>query len=243
VIRLVPALTGVALCLLLALGATAGLPALAAALLLATVAIAVGWATLLNLPTPRGSTAVIALAGAVGVTVAAVTDTPPYLRWLPGVLAVAVLIEFGHQLLRRDMRPRLVESVTGVVTALVVVAFGAGWLAAWHDDGGTGVVLVGAAAALGASAATGMPWPQRLTGPSAVAAATAFAAVAGKLLPDERALPAALVGLAVGVVVVAFDRLLSALPSSVQVTASVAMGTAPVVACGMVVYALGRLVS
>lgn len=241
--RLVPALSGAALAVLLGVAALAGVPALAAALLLATVALASGWATLLNLPTPRGSTAVIALGGAVAVTVAALTDDPPYLRWLPGVLAVTLLVEFGHQLLRRDMRPRLVESVTGVVAALVVVGFGAGWLGALHDDGPTGVVLVGAAAAAAATTALGLPWPQRVTGPAAVAGGLAIGALAGALLPDERALPAALAGAVVGVVAATLDRLLAHLPTSVRPTASVAMGVAPVVASGMVVYTLGRLLS
>ncbi|MFP5335846.1 MAG: hypothetical protein ACLGIV_11095 [Actinomycetes bacterium] len=241
--RLVPALSGAALGVLIGVAALAGVPALAAALLLATVAIASGWATLLNLPTPRGSTAVIALGGAVAVTVAALTDDPPYLRWLPGVLAVTLLVEFGHQLLRRDMRPRLVESVTGVVSALVVVGFGAGWLGALHDDGGTGVVLVGAASAVAAAVALGLPWPQRVTGPAAVAGGLTIGGLVGALLPDERALPAALVGALVGVVAATLDRLLAHLPTSVRPTASVSMGVAPVVASGMVVYTLGRLVS
>lgn len=241
--RLVPALTGAAFAVLVAVSAVAGLAPLAAALLLGVVAIASGWATLLSLPTPRGSTGVIALGGAVAVTAAAMTDDAPHLRWLPGVLAVALLVEFGHQLLRRDMRPRLVESVTGVVAALVVAAFGAGWLGARHEDGGLGVVLVGAAAALAASVATGLPWPQRVTGPAAVAGGLAFGALAGALLPDERALGSGLIGAVVGLVVATSDRLLANLPRSVRTTAAVAMGTAPVVASGMVVYTLGRLVS
>jgi hypothetical protein len=241
--RTVPAATAVALSVLVAVAAAAGPLALAAALTMAVVAVAAGWATLLNLPTPRGSTAVIALGGGLCVGVAALTVEPPYLRWLPSVLALSVIGEFVHQLLRRDMRPRLVESVTGVVCGLVVVSLGAGWLGALHASGDADLVFAGAAAALGAAAATGLPWPQRVTGPSAVVAGAAFAALAGRLLPELTAVPMALLGLGVGVVVAGLDRLLAHLPTTGYLPSAIAMGTVPVAASGFVVYTLGRLVS
>lgn len=241
--RPAPALITAASAVLVGVAAYAGTATLVAALLLGTVAVAGGWAALLNLPTPRGSTAVIALGGAVATTAAALTDDSAHLRWLPGVLAVTVLVEFAHQLLRRDMRPRLVESVTGVVSGVVVVAFGAGWLAALYDDGGDGVVLLGSAGALAAGLATGLPWPQRITGPFALLGALSLGALAGALLPDERAVTGALVGFAVGVVVATFDRLLAHLPTAGQVQAATARAVAPVAASGLLVYVLGRLFS
>lgn len=247
--RLVPALTGAAVAVLVAGAAAGGTAPLVAALVLLTVLLAWGWAALLGLPSPRGSRAVVALSGAVSVGVVAVSTDPPYLRWLPSALALSVLAEFTHQLLRRDMRPRLVESVTGVVTAVVVAAMAAGWLGALRLHGGPfeglggglGVVLIGAAAAFASTLATGMPWPQRVTGPSAVLAGLAFAALVGRLLPDYGALGAAALGAAVGVVTAALDRMLAVLPASRQVPAALAAGTAPVAASGLVVYVLGRL--
>jgi hypothetical protein len=242
VTRVLPALTGVAMGALVAVTAVAGMPALVVALLVAVVAVASGWATLLSLPTPRGSTAVIALGGAVAVAVAAMTRSEPYLKWLPTVLALSLLAEFTHQLFRRDMRPRLVESVTGVVSGVVVVALGAGWLGALHYDGSASLVLCGAASAVAATAATGLPWPQQVTGPAAIVGGAAFGALVGRLLPDAAALPAGEIGLVIGIVVAALDRLLRHLPTTRQLPAAVAMGAAPVVASGMVVYTLGRLV-
>jgi hypothetical protein len=243
VTRAAPAASGAALSVLVAVAASAGTIPLVAALILAVVAVASGWATLLNLPTPRGSTAVVALAGAVAIGIAAMTGEPPYLRWLPSVLALGVVAEFVHQLFRRDMRPRLVESVTGVVSGVVVVSLGAGWMAALHSMDGAGLVVGGAAAALGATAATGLPWPQRITGPSAVVAAAAFGALAGRLLPEHHAIPMAILGVGIGVVVAGLDRLLAHLPTAGYLQSAVAMGTAPVTASGLVVYTLGRLVS
>jgi hypothetical protein len=241
--RAVPAVAGAATSVLVAVAAASGTLALVAALVVAVVAVASGWAMLLNLPTPRGSTAVVALGGAVAVAITAMTPDPPYLRWLPSVLALAVVAEFVHQLLRRDMRPRLVESVTGVVSGVVVVSLAAGWLAALQSRDGAELVLGAAAGALAACAATGLPWPQRITGPSAVVAAAAFGALAGRLLPEHGAAPIAAVGACIGVVVAALDRLLAHLPTAGYLPAAVAMGAAPVAASGFVVYTLGRLVT
>jgi hypothetical protein len=231
----------VATATLLAVAAVAGPYALGAALLVAVVAVASGWPLLLGLPTPRGTTAVVALGGAVAVAVVGLTRDEPYLRWLPVVLGLAIVAEFGHQLLRRDMRPRLVESVTGVVTGVVLVVLGAGWMGALHAARGPELVLVGAAACVVASAATALPWPQRNTAPSAVVAAVAFGALACRLLPDSQAVPAAVVGLGVGAVVAVSDRLFAHLPTSRHLPAAVAMGAAPVAASGIVVFLLGRL--
>lgn len=240
--RVVPAAAGAAMAVLIAVASAAGVLALSAALVLAAVLVAAGWAVLLSLPSPRGSTAVVALAGAVAVAAVALTVSPPYLRWLPVVLALAVLGTFGHQLLRRDMRPRLVESVTGVLAGVVLVSLGAAWVGALQLRAGPALVLAGAAAALGAAAATGFHWPQRVTGPSAVLAGLAFGALAGRVLDDVQALPMAVLGAAIGVVVAALDHLCAVLPTVRHLNAGVAMGTAPVAASGLVVYALGRLV-
>lgn len=241
--RGVTAATGASLSVLFAVAAASGQLAMVAALLVAVVAVASGWATLLNLPTPRGTTAVIAFGGALAIAISALTPQPPYLRWVPSVLALTVVGEFIHQLMRRDMRPRLVESVTAVVSGVVVVSLGAGWLAALQIRDGAGLVMGSAAGALAASAAIGLPWPQRITGPSAVVAGAAFAALAGRLLPEHEAIPLAVVGASIGVLVAALDRLLAQLPTAGYKASAIAMGAAPVSASGLIVYSLGRLVA
>ncbi|HZI97069.1 MAG TPA: hypothetical protein VFD41_06035 [Actinomycetales bacterium] len=239
--RLVPALAAVVLAGLVALAATAGGNVLAAALVVAVVVVATGWPGLLSLPTQRGSTTIIALCGAAAVAVATLTTDQPLLRWLPVVLAVSVIVAFWHQLLRRDMRPRLVESVTGVVAAVIVVELAAGWAAALKSPSGLDVVLVGVTGVAAAAAATALPWPQRLTGPMALVAAPASAALAGGFLSIS-SLAAALVGLGCAVIVVAFDRLLTPLPTATSRQAGLAIGAASVASSGVVVYLLGRVV-
>lgn len=240
--RAVPALSAVVLSGLVALGAVAGPPVLVAALLLVVVAVASGWPALLSLPTQRGSTGVVALSGAVAVCVVAFTGGEPLLRWLPGILALGFIAAFWHQLLRRDMRPRLVESVTGVVCGIVVVELSAGWLGALHAPGGAPLVLMGTTAVAAAGAATGLPWPQKVTGPLALVAGAAFAALVGRLLPGLDAVPSAVVGLVAALLVVSIDRLLGHLPTTASRQAGVTMGAAEVAAAGVVVYFVSRVV-
>ncbi|MFP5347762.1 MAG: hypothetical protein ACLGIA_12150 [Actinomycetes bacterium] len=240
--RAVPALSGIVLSALLALGAVAGPPVLVAALLLVVVAVASGWPALLSLPTQRGSTTIVALCGAVAVSVVGLTQGGPLLRWLPGVLALSVITAFWHQLLRRDMRPRLVESVTGVVSGVVAVELSAGWIGALHSPGGAPLVLMGTTAVAVACLATGLPWPQKVTGPVAVVAGAAFAALAGALLPDLHAVPSAAVGAVAALLVVSIDRILGQLPTTASRQAGISMGAAEVAATGVVVYLVSRVV-
>ena len=112
---------------LVAVAAYAGDPFLLAAVGLLVVGTAAGWATLLDLPHPRGTGVVVALAGlaAAGAAVADRTRDAP-LAAFGIVLALAVLVAFVHELLRRDGRADLVESLTGTFSGEVVVVLGSG---------------------------------------------------------------------------------------------------------------------
>ncbi len=134
--RIVPSAAAAVLAVLLAVGALAGPFLLSASLLVAVVALATGWPNLLGLPTQRGSTTVLSLCGAGAVLLVSLDPGDAGLSWLAAGLAMSVVATFAHQLLRRDMRPRLVESVTGVVSGVVVVELVAGWVAAEPADPG-----------------------------------------------------------------------------------------------------------
>jgi hypothetical protein len=241
VTRSVPALAGVAAAALLALGGLAGPYALAAVVALVAVVLAPGWTTLLHLPSPRGSTTVIAVVGAVAAATVALTPGEPHLRWLPVVVALGVLAEFWHQLLRRDMRPRLVESVTGVVAALVVVCLGAGWVAVLRSPGGWDLVATGAAGLAAASAALLLRWPPRWAELLAVAGGAVAAALVAGWLPAVQVWPAVAAGLVIGLVVAAVARALGTLTTAHPVTAGAAWGVTPAAASGTLIYLLGRL--
>jgi hypothetical protein len=86
--------------------------------------LAWGWPTLLGLPSPRGTSLVLSI-GTVLMTVAVLlTRDDPYLQWMPAAMAVATIVAFLHQLMRKDGRPRLTESVAGSASALAIVAAG-----------------------------------------------------------------------------------------------------------------------
>ncbi len=238
--RAVPAVTTAVLAATVALGALAGPVLLAAALLVTVIVMATGWPTLLGLPTQRGSTTVLALGGTAAVLVVSldgIEDEP--LRWLTPLLALSVVATFAHQLMRRDMRPRLVESVAGVVSGVVVVELVAGWLAAAGTS--TDLVLVGAAALAPAALVLALPLPQRVTAGLCVAAALVGTLLASVALDDLDTGPAAVTGLLVAVLLVSLDRLFAVLPSATSRQAGLALGAASVCCTGAVVYLLERV--
>ena len=85
---------------------------------------AVGWPALLGLPARTGASVVVALGGAGGVARGGLTRGEPVLRGLPVVVALAVLLAFVNELARTDGRPRLVESVAGSVSGVLVAVRG-----------------------------------------------------------------------------------------------------------------------
>lgn len=237
--RIVPSAAAVVLACLVVVGALAGPFLLAASLLVAVVALAAGWPTLLGLPTQRGSTTVLSLCGSGAVLLVALNPGNRGLSWLAAGMALSIVATFGHQLLRRDMRPRLVESVTGVVSGVVVVELVAGWLAAGYQD--MELVLAAAAAVIAAAIALGVPWPPRVIGPVTLVAGAGVAALAASFLSEVATGPAAVMGLVVGGVMASYDRLFTALPSATSRQAGVAIGAAGVCSAGAVAYLLARV--
>ena len=247
--------TTVALAALVALDAWTPSAVLAAAVLLAGLLLAAGWPALLALPTPRGTTGVVAgtaVASAVAVALAtAVVPAAGLLSWAAPALAVALLVAFGHQLLRRDGRPRLVESVTAVVTGQALVIGAAAWVAVPHTAAGPALV-VGGALAVAVSALLGATsWPLRVVGPAS-ALLGAAAGWVGTLLglaagpgaagiDDPAALAGLLVGLLAGVLTAVWRTLVAPLPALHSRRAALAVAAAPVALSGPCTYVLARV--
>ncbi len=118
------AAASVAVSAVLALAALGGPGVLALGVLACAVVVAWGWAGVLGLPSPRGSFAVLGVAAVLmcaGVVWSAHgLDVP----WLPVAAGGSLIASFAHQLLRRDGRPRLVESVSSVCLGMTVTASG-----------------------------------------------------------------------------------------------------------------------
>ncbi|MEZ0447014.1 hypothetical protein [Cellulomonas sp. ICMP 17802] len=221
-------------------GYLGGLPLSIVAAVLAVV-FALGWPSLAGLPFVAGSAAVVALGGVGAVAVVHLTTTQPFLRYLPVVFAASILLAFVNELLRRDGRARLVESVSGTVAGTLVAVAVAGWVAIGRTPGGEPLVVVGALALAVGSAVVALhltPWIGSLVTAGAAAGA---GALGGLLLPGIDPLAGALLGLAVGILVATLHALFDQLPSLERRWPSLAAVTLPVTVTGILVYVVGRV--
>jgi len=234
----------VALAGLLTITAFAGSPMVALAVALAAGVVAWGWAGLLGLPSPRGTTFVLALgsAGAIGTAVA--TRDDPFLAWMPAALAGSMIVAFLHQLARRDGRPRLVESIASTITAIAIVVSGASYVALPRTEHGAWVVAI-ASAAMAVSALTDLAGrSQRLRAwllPLAMLAGGAAAILVGNRLGVVGWGAAALLGVLTAGVSHAVRRVLATLPAISSARSQLVCAGASVLTGGVVVYVVGRL--
>jgi hypothetical protein len=208
---------------------------------LLAVVVAVGWPTVVDAPARRGATVVIALGGLGALTVVTLTSGEPFLRELPEVLALAVLLAFVHELLRRDGRERLVESVAGAASGVVVAACVAGWVAAGRTSGGASLVVTGALALAVGSAVSALPVAGWLAALLTVVAAAGTGAGAGALLPVVDPIAGGLIGLAVGILVATLHRLFDRLRTMRTRWPALAGAVLPVTVTGILVYVVGRV--
>jgi hypothetical protein len=222
-------------------GYVGGVTLTVAAAVLALV-FALGWPALVGLPFRVGSTVVVAIGGIGSVVVVHLTSDQPYLRFLPLVLAGAVLLSFLNELVRRDGRERLVESVSGTVAGTLVAVASAGWVATGRTPGGEPLVVVGALALAVASAVVALRLARWLGAVVTSLAGAAAGALGAALLPDIDVSAGLILGVAVGVLVATLHTLFDELPSLDRPWPSLAAVTLPVTVTGTLVYVVGRVV-
>ncbi len=146
--------------------------------------VAIGWPRLLDIPVHGGTRVVIAIAGLGAVAATAATHGEPALRHLPVVLALSVVLAFVAELLRRDGRPRLVESLIGTVSGIVVATSSAGWIAAGRTDAGESLVVTTAVALAVASAVSALPLGGWLNAALTLGLAVLAGGAVGYVMPD-----------------------------------------------------------
>ncbi len=226
---------------LVCLGAYAGVWAVSAGVLVAVALLAWGWPRLLDLPSPRGTTATVAAGGAAAVAAVALTDTEPRLRWLALALAGSVVAEFVHQLARRDGRPRLVESVTGSVWGVMALAGLATMIAVPETVAQASGVVLWAAAVTTALAAQLLPLPGRVTFPVGALAAALVGGLLGGAFAADTVLAGLLAGGLSAAVALMVHRTLAVLPAAARAPGWVALAVAPLATSAMVAYVVLRL--
>ncbi len=229
---------------LLVLAVLAGVPFAAAAVALGAGVLAWGWAGLLGLPSPRGTSFVLGVGTVATVLTASLTRDDPFLRWVPAALAVSMVVAFLHQLLRRDGRPRLVESVASVITALALIVSGSCLVPLPRTAAGGSVMAVaGAAVAVCAlvDLLARVPRLRALLLPVALVAGTAAAVGVAAAAGGVSLAAAAVLGLGTAAVSAALRAVLGALPTMSGPRSQLACASASVLGCGVVVYVVGRL--
>jgi hypothetical protein len=240
------AAASVVLAALLALAGYAGSSVLLAAAALVVVVVAIGWPALLQLPDARGTSLAIALTGWAAVAVAWLSEWQPRpLANFAVVVAFAVLAAFAHELLRRDGRPRLVESVTGTLSGQVSAVLAAGWVLLLGAAPGEVGVLVTAVAVGASRLVASLPLPDRAAGWTSLAFGAAAGSTAAFLLAEDGLQACVAAAIVVAGVVAGFDRLLAAQTRTPErgSTALLAAAAAPVSSVGMVAYTVIRLVA
>lgn len=208
---------------------------------LLVVAVAVGWPALVHGRVRLGPSVVIGLGGLGAVVAVAVTESEPFLRELPLVLALAILASFVNELIRRDGRERLVESVSGVVAGAIVAVSAAGWIAAGRTTGGVSLVVTGAVALAVGAAVSVLPVAGWAGAFATLSAAAGAGAGVGLLVPTIEPQVGALIGLAVGILLAALLELFDGLDSLRGRWASLAAIVLPVMVTGTLVYVVGRV--
>jgi hypothetical protein len=203
--------------------------------------IAIGWPVLLTLPSVLGASMVVALGGVGAVIAVTATVGQPFLRDLPVVVALAVLLAFVNELARQDGRLRLVESVTGTVTGVLVATAAAGWVAAGRAPGGTSLVMSGAVALAAGAAVSAVPFGGWTAAAVTTVASIVGGGAVGAVMPEMGLLPGTLVGLSTGMLVAALHVLFDRLPALRRPLASLAAIVLPVSVSGILVYVVGRV--
>lgn len=205
--------------------------------------LAWGWPRLINLPSPRGTSSVLAgTAVALAVTMLA-SGAGDRTRWAGAVLCVGLIASFLHQLLRQDGRPRLVMTLAGTALGLGILGAGAYYIAAIDTHEARRLMLAVGLAALAGSVLDGVAGAtsRRLelgAGQCLLGAAVAMAAV----IAGADVLGAALAGAAAGLLSWACLRTTVTLATSAHTRAQVAAGCACVLVCGLIPVAVARLV-
>ena len=132
-------------------GGIAGEAWLWGAVIAVQVVVVATWHRSLGAPAAASGALVGGGLAAIVDVVVATTDSEPSLGPIAVVLGAGYLIAVVQQLVRRDGRDQLVDSLASTVALATIAALGAAWIVVWQLTDGDDVVVVLAGAAVAAS--------------------------------------------------------------------------------------------
>ncbi len=188
-------------------GAYASPEVLLAVAALAAAGIGIGWPYFLGIPAKKTLAVLIGLPGVGSAVAATYLPAPGFLDWTPSFLAVGVMAIFVMQLIRGTGQAQRLESTLGSCAGVLLSCLGAGWIASSRFNGVREMILVAAISSAIALLAGLIRWPDRIVAPLGIVSAGLAGPLAGLVFSDIAVLPAALVGVVVGAVLVSFRRL------------------------------------
>lgn len=240
------AVAGAALLALVFWGHTSWI-AVAAVGLLGLVLVS-GWHDLLGSPTPRGGAVVLLLSLAALIGAVLVGAPHPSLEHLPTALAFSVIVAFLHQLVRRDGRARLVDSMAVSAAGIIVLASGVTMVVTASDTAAP-VRLVGAAAlvAMAVSAPVDLLVSrerlERWLLPVSMLLAAVVAGVTMSLGGAGQPWGGVLAGMMAVMVAHLGRRMFGVLPHAGTLRGQLVAGSASVLAPGMVIHVLAQVLA
>ncbi len=200
--------------------------------------LAAGWPRLVSLPVTTGPGVVIALCGLASLAVVVVTGS---VDGVAVVVGLGVATAFVQEMLRRDGRPRLVESVAGSFAGSTASVSAAMWPALGSSRAAVAVVVTAAAALAAGAACTALPFRGRVTAPLATVVAGAAGLLAGSLLPDVGSVVGGATGLVAGVLTSTVHVVLGRLPASQRTLPALAAAALPPMLAGAPTFMLGSV--
>jgi hypothetical protein len=208
---------------------------------LGAAAIGLGWPHFLAVPAKKTLAAVIGLAGAGSAVSASYLPPPGYLDWTPAFIALGVIAVFVVQLIRGTGQAQRLESTLGCSAGVLLNCLGAGWIAGTRFSGIGEMMLVAGLSAAVALLAGLLRLPDRIVAPLGIVLGVLVAPLAGLLWSDVAVLPAAVVGVVLGAVLMGFRRMATLRRGRLNFAAVLGMGIAPVWAVGSLAYFIDKL--
>ncbi|MET1022589.1 MAG: permease [Arthrobacter sp.] len=215
--------------------------ALLAVGVLTAAGVGIGWPHFLDIPARKTLAVLIGLPGVGAAVAATYLPAPGFLDWTPSFMAAGVMAVFVMQLIRGTGQAQRLESTLGSCAGVLLSCLGAGWIACFRFNGVREMLLVATISAAIALLAGLIRWPDRVVAPLGVVGAGLAGPLTGLVFSDIAVLPASIVGVVVGAVLVSFRRLVILRGESLSFAAALGMGLGPVSAVGSLAYFIDKL--